>query len=72
MAYKELTMESIDPKVIYVSKTELMERTGVAKSTMVNHINTGKLDAFRFRNRTYFHPDVAKNYEMIVKCGLLG
>lgn len=72
MAYKDLEFGDIDTTVVYVSKKELVERTGVPNSTMHNHITTNKLDAIRFRNRTYFHPDAAKEYETLVKCGLLG
>ena len=72
MAYTDLDPSNIDTSVIYVSKKELMARTGISKNTMHNHVVTNKLDAFRFRNRTYFHPDVAAEYEALVKCGLLG
>ena len=72
MAYKDLEFGDIDTSVVYVSKKELMERTGVSRSTMHNHVVTDKLDALRFRNRTYFHPDVANEYSTLVKCGLLG
>ena len=72
MAYTDLKYGKIDTSVVYVSKKELMERTGVPKSTMHNHIVTDKLEALRFRNRTYFHPDAANEYETLVKCGLLG
>jgi len=72
MAYKDLEFGDIDTSVVYVSKKELMERTGVSRSTMHNHVVTDKLDALRFRNRTYFHPDVANEYETLVKCGFLG
>jgi hypothetical protein len=72
MAYKDLVIGEFDTSVVYVSKKELMERTSVPKSTMHNHIVKDKLDALRFRNRTYFHPDVASEYETLVKCGLLG
>ena len=72
MAYKELKVGEIDTSVVYVSRKELMERTGMPKTTLIHHINTDKVDAFKFRNRTYFHPDAAKEYEALVKCGLLG
>jgi len=72
MAYKDLKIDEIDTSVVYVSKKELMERTGVPKSTMANHVAVDKLQGLRFRNRTYFHPDVAAEYEMLVKCGLIG
>lgn len=72
MAYKDLDFESIDTSVVYVSKKELMVRTGIPKSTMHNHVVTDKVDAFRFRNRTFFHPEAAKEYETLVKCRLLG
>lgn len=72
MAYKTLAAGDIDTSVVYVSRKELMERTGIPHSTLNQHINTGKLDALRFRNRTYFHPDAASEYEALVKCGLLG
>jgi len=72
VSYKAMVFGEIDASVVYVSKKELMERTGVCKSTMTYHINTDKLDALRFRNRTYIHPDEADRYEALVKCGLLG
>lgn len=72
MAYVDMDFGDIDTSVVYVSKKELMARTGVPKSTMHNHVVTDKLTALRFRNRTYFHPDVAKEYEALVKCGFLG
>jgi hypothetical protein len=72
MGYKNLETNDIDPSVIYVSKKELMARTGVPNSTMHRHIVTDTLNAFRFRNRTYFHPTAAEEYEKLVKCGLLG
>lgn len=72
MAYKELKSEDIEVGIIYISKKELMERTGIPKSTMHNHIVKDKLNALRFRNRTYFHPDTAAEYEKLVKAGLLG
>ena len=72
MAYTEMKLGEIDTDVVYVSKKELMERTGVGKSTMYYHIIGDKLEAIKFRNRTYFHPDVAEEYETLVRCGFLG
>lgn len=72
MAYKNLEFGDVDTSVVYVSKKELMERTSVPASTMHNHIITNKLSAFRFRNRTYIHPEDADKYAALVKCGLLG
>ena len=71
MPYKDLKFGEIDTTIVYVTKKELMERTGIGKSTMHGHIVTGKIEALRFRNRTYFYPDVAAEYEALVKCGLL-
>ena len=72
MAYIDFDVKDIKKGIVYISKKELMERTGIPKSTMHNHIVKNKLDAFRFRNRTYFHPDAAAEYELLVKAGLLG
>jgi hypothetical protein len=72
MAYINFDVKDIKPGVVFVSKKELMARTGVPKSTMHGHIVKDKVDAFRFRNRTYFNSDVADEYEMLVKTGLLG
>ena len=71
MAYIDFDVKDIEPGVVYVSKKELMERTGASKSTVHLHIRSGKLNAFRFRNRTYFHPDVADDYEKLFKAGLM-
>ena len=72
MAYKELEIGDIDTSIVYVSAKELRARTGVPRSTLRNHIAKDKVDALRFRNRTYFHPDVAEQYEAMFKSGLLG
>ena len=72
MAYITLKYGDIDTSVIYVSKSELIKRTGISRSTMYNHVTTNKINAYRFRNRTYFHPDDAAKYEEMIKCGLLG
>ena len=71
MAYIDFNVNDIEEGVVYVSKKELMERTGASKSTVHLHIKNGKLDAFRFRNRTYFQPDIAESYEKIFKAGLM-
>jgi len=70
--YKEMTIDDIKKDVIYVSAKEFRQRTGVSRSTLHNHIVTNKIDAFRFRNRTYFYPDAAAEYENLFKRGLLG
>ena len=72
MTYKKVDIGEVDTDVVYVSKKELMARTGVPRSTMHNHMVTGKLNGIIFRNRTYIHPDDADEYEKIIKCGLLG
>jgi len=70
--YKDLKPEDIDGSTVYVSAMELRQRTGVPRTTMHHHIRTGKLTALRFRNRTYFTPDEANQYQNLVKAGLLG
>jgi len=70
--YEDLRPEDIDGRIVYVSAMELRQRTGVPRTTMHYHIRTGKLTALRFRNRTYFTPDEATQYERLVKAGLLG
>lgn len=72
MAYLEIDIDDVDTSVVYVSMKELIDRTNVARSTLHSHIKADKLNGFRFRNRTYFHPDEAERYEKMHKCGLLG
>lgn len=72
MAYLLMTMDDINENVVYVSSKELIKITGVSRSTLHNHIVTDRVNAFRFRNRTYFHPDAASEYEKLFKCGLMG
>ena len=72
MAYIEFDPEDIKPGVVFVSKKELMIRTGIPKSTLYRHIKTDKLDAFQFRNRTYFYPEEADKYAAMVSSGILG
>jgi predicted transcriptional regulator len=72
MAYIDLEMGKVDTSIIYVSSTELRKMSGVPRSTLSYHINNDLIDAFRFRNRTYFHPDAADEYVKLYKCGLLG
>lgn len=72
MAYYKMTPDDIKKGTVFVSAKELRARTGVPKSTLYDHITTDKVHAFRFRNRTYFKPDAAAEYENLFKCGLLG
>lgn len=73
MAYIDFDpAKDLKEPVAFVSKKELMKRTGVAHTSMHNHIVSGKLDAFRFRNRTYIWPDEAERYCIMVQSGLLG
>ena len=71
MAYLKIDVKNIDKDVAYVSKKELVERTGVSEQTLWNHINRDMVDAFRFNNRTYFLSEEAERYERLVKAGLL-
>lgn len=72
MAFKELDMAMIDDGRVFVSRKELMERSGVRKGTITNHINQGHLDGYRFRNRTYFLPEDVEQYCKMVKSGIIG
>lgn len=72
MAYYELNVDNIDPGVVYVSASELRALTGVPRNTLYSHIVADKVDAFRYRNRTYFHPTAVANYMALVNCGLRG
>lgn len=72
MAYYEMKLEDIKENDIFVSLKELRLRTGVPRSTLNEHIHTNKVNAFRFRNRTYFKKEDAAGYEKLFKCGLLG
>jgi transcriptional antiterminator len=72
MAYLEIDVDDIDTSVIYVSMKELCKRVGMSRTTINNHINKNRLNGFRYRNRTYFHPDEVERYEAMCKCGLLG
>ena len=70
MAYIELKKEDIDFNILYVTRNELVKRTGVSKSTIERHVARDYLDALKFRNRVFFHPKVADEYEKLSKCGL--
>lgn len=68
--YKELT--DIEDGVIYVSSKELQKDLNIPRTTLWYHIKKGYIEAFRFRNRTYFHPENVKEYKKLYKAGLLG
>ena len=76
MAYEELTKEIIDSVAdkneVFIPFKEVMEKTGITKTSLYNHIATNKVIAYRYRNRTYFTQDEAERYSRLVEVGLLG
>lgn len=71
MAYKEFDMDEIDTSVVYLSKTEVFERIGITRATLYNHTVKDHIDAVRFHNRTFFHPNEIERCATLIKCGFL-
>lgn len=71
MAYYELTKDQINENVVFVQLCALMKKFGLSRTTVHYHVTTDMVDAFRFRNRTYFKPDAVAWYEKLSKSGLL-
>jgi hypothetical protein len=71
MAFKQLKSEDIG-EVIFVSAKELRKSLNISRSTLYHHIKNDKIDAYRYRHRTYFHPDDAAQYEKLYRSKLLG
>ena len=69
--YKELTLEDIVKGVVYVSANELREMVGVSNQTLNYHVNTDVIDAYRYRNRTFFLPNDVEQYVHLHEVGLI-
>lgn len=72
MPYTDLEKGQIDTSIIYVTRKELMERTGVSGGTIYNYITNNGIEALKYKNRVFFHPDVADEFVALVKCRLIG
>jgi hypothetical protein len=70
--YKDLDVSKIADGVIFVSATEFMERFGVPHSSLFQLIHRDYIDAYRFRNRTFFLPEDVEKYAKLFNAGLMG
>ena len=71
MSYKELTPELINSGVIFTQAKDVIKEFGLSKSTLWNHITQDYVDAYRWKNRTYFLPNDMDVYRNLHACGLL-
>jgi len=68
-------ISEIDTSVIYTSIKELMNATGLGRSTIHWHLHKGTMNGFQIDGRgmsaVYFHPDEAEKVIGLVRAGII-
>ena len=70
---KELTIEEImSDRTVYMDIREIMNETGVSKSTIHLHAQEDLIDGYMFKSKLFFKPDDVEKYIRLHDSGVLG
>ena len=61
----------LDTSVMYYTSDDLAKFYEVSRTTIQHWISDGDLDAIKYKQRLYIHPDEKERLDKLMTCGIL-